>query len=306
MPDPVNLVVAPCISATVAALVLLLCERRWTEFGWILGVTGAFYVACVILGLRPHWPPREDQDRLLLIVLPAVVATELVGAIARVPRGIVNSLRLIVVGGTARVLLDGTRYVSHAAGPDSRIWSAAELWLALAALALALAAVWWALAVLSRRAADFSLPLCLAIACGGAGLTVVLSGYLSGGLLGLPLAAALVGATLAVPALSKPLGLGGLVGLCTVMIFGLLIIGRFFGELTTNHACVLFAAPLAAWLPQLLPQTTSDRLRGWLRVLTVSVVVGAVIVSAVMKFDAGPPALRGEPDAGVDIQDYYK
>jgi hypothetical protein len=66
------------------------------------------------------------------------------------------------------------------------------------------------------------------------------------------------------------------------------------------------AAPLAAWFPQMLPRTTSDLLRAWLRVLAVSAVVGAVIVSAGLRFDVGPPAVRGAPDSDAEIEDYYK
>ena len=245
-----------------------------------------FYLGCRILGLWPHWPPREDADRLLIIVLPVAAAIELLAGIPRLPRRLIDGLRLIVAGGTARVLLEGTTYISHASGPNSRVWSAGQVWLVLASLTLAVVAVWWAIVTLGRRTADFSLPLCLAIACCGTGLTVMLSGYMSGGQLGLPFAAALVGAALSTLALAKPLELSGILGISTIMNFGLLVAGHFFGELTNIHAGLLLVSPLAAWLPELLPRSISSVVRGWLRVLLVSVAVGGVVASAGLKFAA--------------------
>ena len=40
-------------------------------------------------------------------------------------------------------------------------------------------------------------------------------------------------------------------GVAVVGLYSLLVIGRFFGELSSTHAIVLFASPLLAWLPEL-------------------------------------------------------
>ena len=52
-----------------------------------LGLAAGFYLGCWILKLRPHWPPREDLDRLLLVVLPVAMATESLAVLPRVPPG---------------------------------------------------------------------------------------------------------------------------------------------------------------------------------------------------------------------------
>lgn len=162
--------------------------------------------------------------------------------------------------------------------PDrSRVWSTGQVWSVLGTLALALGVVWWALVALGKRAPDFSVPLCLAMVCGGAGLTVMLSGYMSGGLIGLPFAAALIGATLAGLVLAKPPEPTGVLATGAVMLMSLLVIGHFFGELTTASACLLWAAPLASWLPELAPRSISPTVRGWLRVAAVGVVVAWVL-----------------------------
>src|SRR5205807_1665424 len=102
----------------------------------------------------------------------------------------------------------------------------AQAWLVLAGLAAALAGVWAALVALARRTpfpspapsgADRvtggrSVPLVLAVACAGAALTVALSGYATGGLLGLPLAAALTGVVAASLALSARPDMTGAIG----------------------------------------------------------------------------------------------
>src|SRR5207247_6343293 len=100
-------------------------------------------------------------------------------------------------------------YLADLTGPDTRKWTPAQTWMILGGLAAALAGVWTALTVLARRTAPEpilspgaeagrmtgrSVLLAVAVASGGAAITVMLSGYATGGEIGLPLAAALVGA----------------------------------------------------------------------------------------------------------------
>lgn len=96
--------------------------------------------------------------------------------------------------------------------------------------------------------------------------------------------------------------MAGLVGLGSVLLVGLLVSGHFFAELSTVQSWALGAAPLAAWLPELLPGKVSPAVRGWLRVAAVAVVVAAVLVGAGRKFAADSGAAPG-PDSGVE--DYY-
>src|SRR5712692_5860979 len=85
------------IAAVLAALVFLLFAWPWksrgtdfksvlairTAVGGVLSVSVGFFAGCWWLGVRPHWPPLEDQDRLLLILLPAVIVVELVAALLK-------------------------------------------------------------------------------------------------------------------------------------------------------------------------------------------------------------------------------
>src|SRR5262249_39612847 len=78
-----------------------------------------------------------------------------------------------------------------------------------------------------------SVPLAVTVACGGAAVTIMLSGYASGGQLGLPLTGALAGATVASFLLAGKPELQGLLGPGVVGLFALLIAGHFFSDLTT-------------------------------------------------------------------------
>src|SRR5205823_2311547 len=140
---------------------------------------------------------------------------------------------------------------TDSAGPGTSEWSSATAWVVLGGLAAALAASWALLDRLTDRSGGRPVLLALAVAAAGSGLTVMLSGYATGGMLGLPLAAGLAGAAAASLLLAGKPDLKGAVGVGVVGLFALLVVGRFFGSLSTAHAALLFAAPLLAWLGEL-------------------------------------------------------
>jgi hypothetical protein len=126
--------------------------------------------------------------------------------------------------------------------------------------------------------------------------------YLVGGQAGLPLSAALLGASIAATVLPDASRSVAPIGVAVVGLSSLLVVGCFFGELRTDHAVLLFAASLLAWLPELprlrrLPPWG----RGLLRVLLVGLVVSGVLADAARRFigNAGPSGTPGakEPTA---------
>jgi hypothetical protein len=261
LPDPVpSAPVFPLealgAAAALAAVVLILFGWPWRgrgvariTVGWTLGVGLGFYAGCWLLQRRPHWPPSEDQDRFLILLMPAVFGVELLAVFPRISRRLIWLLRLAMVAGTARLLLHGSIYLTDSLGPDR--WSPAQAILILGGLAVALAAEWTLLELLARRAPGRSLPAALALTCAGAGVTVMLSGYFTGGQLALPLAASLAGCTTASLLLNQPPRSDGWLGPGIVGLFGVLVVGRFFSNLSTIHALILFFAPLLSWLPEL-------------------------------------------------------
>ena len=116
---------------------------------------------------------------------------------------------------------------------------------------------------------------------GRAAVTVMLSGYASGGQVGLPLAAALMGVTAAALVLTRKTPRTGPLGVAIVGLFSLLVIGRFFGELTSAHAIVLLCAPLLGWSTE-LPYVR--RLPSWARGLARVILVAVVVVGRRRRF----------------------
>src|SRR5260370_2387786 len=119
MLDPVQVVVALGAAGLTAAAVLLLYGWPWRKpyapgasAGVVLGVGVGVYVGALLLGVRPHWPPREDQDRLLFLLFPAVVLIEFVAAFAGRLRWSAWVPRLLVAALAAPVLLHGSEYLT--------------------------------------------------------------------------------------------------------------------------------------------------------------------------------------------------
>jgi hypothetical protein len=299
MPDPIVMAEAAAAALVVAALVL---AARSPDARWVVGLGAGYYLGCWMLEIRPRWPIREDLDRLLVLVIPAVILVELLGAIPWLPRWLIWALRVVVAGVGARVLLHGSMYLTGPAGPGSSSWTTPQTWLILGSIAAAEVAAWGLLVLLARRSPGASLPIVLALVLGGTSIVIMLSGYLTGGQAGLPLSAAILGAGLVALMMPEATRSVAPIGVSVVGLSSLLIIGRFFGELRTDHAVLLFAAPLLAWLPELprlrrLPPWA----RGLLRVVLVGLVVSGVFADATRRFigNSGPSARPGsnEPTA---------
>jgi hypothetical protein len=315
MPDPetINLLMKALGAAALAAvLALFAIAQPWRRSGagrsalaWILAIGTGFYLGCWILGLVPHWPPSDCAGRLLLVVFPVALAVEGFAALPKIPVWLGIIVRLVVAAGTAPALLYKSRYITDFAGPNSREWSSLQTGVILASLAAALALVWMLMIWLARRA-PVSAPVVLAGVCGGAGLTVMLSGYATGGQLGLPLAAALAGGAIVALAASSLRLSSAWVGPAVVGWFSLLVIGHFFGELTMLHAVLLFVAPLFGWLPE-LPYVRSLRpwIKGPLRIILVAALVAAIVLHARHVFEeASKPSPGSSEPSAKDYMDF--
>jgi hypothetical protein len=310
MPDPTLILEALAIAAAVAGLAVLAFGFPWRSphparsgVGWVIGLGGAFYVACRhMTGVWPHWPPRDGAERLLALILPAVLLVELLAALPPVPRWLAWALRLAVAAATAPVLLYKSIFLT---GTGPATWSSVEAVAILGGLGAALAGVWALLGLLLRLAPGRSLPLALSVVSAATGAAIMLSGDFTDGRLGLPLAAALAGAAAAsltvrgAPGASAGLGVG-LVGL-----FALLVIGRFFAGLTTEHAILLGLAPLLCWLPE-LPYVRRVPLwaRGLARLALVAAPLALVVAQAQQQFvkNSASPSTTGADEP--TIEDY--
>jgi hypothetical protein len=308
MPDPVlfaKAAVAAAVGGVVVTLVAAVAVAKLQRLigrqtaatatrigvavllGIILGGTFGFY----LLGELPprslegaflHWSVSSVLDRFLVVILPLAAVVELVGAFSKVPRWLVWILRLCLATATGRILLHGSSYLLGSASD----WSVPQVWTALGVGALLLAVVWILLARLVRRRPGISLPLAVSQTCLAAGMTVMLSGYLDGGAVGLPLATAVAGTVLAAWLLEKLPATDGAVGIGLVGLFSILMMGRFFGELSTARALTLFLAPLLCWVTELpLLRARQPWVIGMVRLVLVAIPLAIVLGLAKHDFD---------------------
>jgi hypothetical protein len=313
------------IAAVLAAVVLLLCSWPWRALrsprravAGVLGVCSGLFAGWWWLGARPHWPPREDQDRLLLILFPAVIVVEMAAAflspiLALDKKPSLQWLawlpRLVVAALAGRILLHDTSYLADLSGPGSRQWTPEQTWIILGSMAVALLGVWYLLTRLTQQAQGRAVPLTVAIACGGTAVVMMMSGYASGGPLAMPLAGAVVGIVVASLILKGDLYLVGVLGVAVVGLFGLLVIGHFFGELTWTNAALLFFAPLFGWLPELpLGRRIRPRLRATLGVVLTAIPVAIALALAQQKFieNSAPPSSDSQEPTLEDYMNFGK
>jgi len=120
----------------------------------------------------------------------------------------------------------------------------------------------------------------------------MLAGYVKGGAAAIPLAATLTATTGAVW-LFKKLACNsadnyesGIIGIGVVGLAGLLIIGRFFGELSTSGALTILLAPVLCWATEIPFLRHRKRwLVGLIRLLLVALPLLWVLVEAKIGFD---------------------
>jgi hypothetical protein len=290
MPEPVAILQASAVAAILAIIALLVSRALRSpphpallSGGGAVGVGAAVFLGAVVLCIGPRLPPRDVLDRYLLILLPASVAAEAAAAALTRWRWAPLYIRLFLVGVTGSILLHGSVYVT---GPPRDVeQKPTQAVLLLLVLGFALAVAWL---VLSRRAhgAGRSVLAALAVTTAGAACVVIMSGYASGGQLGFPLAAGLAATAIGLWISKADNGEArGAVGVGILGLFALLVAGRFFADLTTTQAAVLFAAPLLTWLPEwLLARRLGPGWRGVAGVLLTVVPVAVVVALAARYF----------------------
>lgn len=287
-PDPI--LFAKGVIATAVASAVFVLAAGWDRkapsaarinVAGILASALAMALGCHVLAILPRWPAANVLDRYLLFVLPAAALVELIAAVPRVPRWLAWTVRLALAAAIGPVLLYKSSYLEGSA----ENWSVRDVWIALAAGAVLLLLVWGLLARLSKRTPGISLSFAVAETALAGGLVVMLSAYPTGGATAVPLAAALVGAVAASCLLTECPAPGGSLGFTLAGLYGVLMMGRFFGALSTERAVVVFLAPLLCWITEL---PALRRRPSWqvavLRLVIVAIPLAIVLVLAQRDF----------------------
>ncbi|MGZ0172740.1 MAG: hypothetical protein ACKVHE_24635 [Planctomycetales bacterium] len=295
MPDPLLYLKAMSTSAIVSAIVVLAMARWWRSVGesWlnsacvlsiVLGLATGYYV----LALRLAWPPVNGLDRFLTVVVPAALAIEHLAGFQRVPSWLAWFLRTILAAAIPRILLHDSVYLSSADGQ----WTS---WQAVVVLAVAsglLVLLWSLLSWLSRRSPGSSLSLALSMAILCAGATIMMAGYVKGGSAAFPLAITLIVTTVSVrlttsrSAPTSHLDTKVILGIGVVGLFGLLSIGRFFGELSDGCSLAILLSPLLCWVTEIpLLRNRNPWIIGTVRLIVVAIPLLIVLAEAKLDFD---------------------
>ena len=216
---------------------------------------------------------------------------------ARVPRPVAWVLRVGLASIAGRVLLHGSSYVDG----SSSDWTIGQTWVALVVCAFLLTAVWSLLAWLMQRSGGVSIPIAVSQTCVAGGMALMLSAYLTGGKAALPVAAALAGAAIVSHLIiSSRQANSGAVGIGVVSLFGILVLGRFFGELSTGRAVAIFLAPLMCWATELpVFRTRKPWVVAAIRLALVALPLAAILFLAQRDF-----AKNSSAPAGVDSEGY--
>lgn len=324
MPDPFEYLKA-VLAAIVASTTIFLALRvsPWKRGRVMFATANVCAMTCgilagyITLNFSWPWPPANALDRFVTIVLPAILIVELIAAIAddclptdstagtadgrrkghRTVRGLLWLARFTLACGIGRILMHGSIYL-HAANAETRdTWLIQNLPSILLASSLVLTAIWFALTHLAARVASSSIVLSLSLSILCAGGTTMMAGYIKGGAAALPLATVLIVSALASQFLVSQRFSGKelndfratetpVIGIGLVSLFGLLWIGRFFGQLTSADALVMFFAPTLCWITELPPlRHKSAAVKSIICLAAVMIPLAILLANAKREFD---------------------
>ena len=306
MPDIVLMAKGVLAAAVVAGLFLLAIARPGKDpspwrlaAGWVGGLGAGLYAGYAVLGEWPRWPPPEDRDRFLVILLPLALAVEAAAMLMPARRWIAWTLRILLAAAAAPILLYNSAYIADLDGPDlsgTAEWNRAEAALVFAISAVMLSGVWEFLAWLQTRTSHRTVSSVLALTTLACGVTVMLCGYLLGGFVALPIAGAIAGATLASFAFAKQPPDNPCLGIGIIGLFTVLFIGRFFGSLPTSVAICLLLVPLLGWTGEIpLFRKLPPSARAAIGVAVVLVALILIVTWAQIRFNAALGAGRIVP-----------
>ncbi|MCA9139621.1 MAG: hypothetical protein KDB00_22765 [Planctomycetales bacterium] len=293
MPDPLLYLKSIAAATVTSLLILAVCFPRRSatptkvNLVSVVAIGVALAAGLSVMSIQWVWPPAGGLDRLLLIVIPVVLGVESISSYCPTDRWWAWLLRIAAVLMTPRVLLHQSIYLG-----ETDQWTTWQRFMTLGICVIVLAAAWFLLSKLAGHRSGFSIPLalCLALLCAGA--TVMMGGYIKGGAVALPIVGTLIAALSVMwfmqrRMINSPIALPPVIlAVGLVSLFGILFIGHFFGRVSSDHAAIVFLAPLLCWfseMPRL--RKLSPRMTGVVRLSLVSIPLVFVFVQAKHDFD---------------------
>ena len=271
----------------------------------VLVVVAGLFAGYRVLQFEWVWPPANSINRFLTIVLPAAGIVELMSGLAPVPAysearrlkdaGLLSFFVLILRIGffasIGRILLHNSVYLGVSSN-ISGTWSGGQMFILLTASAVLLTATWGVLTSLAKRDGPGSVVTSLSFSIMTAGISIMLAGYIKGGVAAFPFAASLMG-VVAISQFVRPKErsddgrpMQGAIGLAVTAQFSLLWIGYFFGQLPAIDAVVVFLAPTLCWVSELsFFRRMNSRRRVLLRLVCVAIPLLIQLLIAKRTFD---------------------
>lgn len=312
MPDPFQYTMALLAAFAVSFFAIAGARSfpRWRACRTANVVEVIAVVAGLVAGYRVLqfewvWPPSNAINRFLTVILPTAFIVELISGLAPVSTfsearrlkdaGFLSILAMLLRVGLfasiGRVLLHNSVYLSTSPGVE-RMWSATQIYVLLTGGALFLASSWWLLTSLAKRSGPDSVVASVSLSIMTAGISIMLAGYIKGGVAAFPFAASLMG-IVAISQFVRPKersddgrSMQGTIGLGVTALFSFLWIGYFFGQLPAIDAFVIFLAPMLCWVSELsLFRRMNNRRKILLRLAVVAIPLMTQLFFAKEKFD---------------------
>lgn len=270
----------------IAVVVGLIAGYRVLQFEWV-------------------WPPANAINRFLTIVLPAALIVELISGLAanstHSEAGRLNDagllsilvlmLRFGLFASIGRVLLHNSVYLDAFSGVDET-WSGWQILVLLTTSAVLLTSMWLVLSSLAKRDVPESVIASLSLSIMTAGMSIMLAGYIKGGVAAFPIAASLIGVVMTNSivrpevCVSNGCSFQSLIGLGVTSLFSLLWIGSFFGQLPTVDAIMIFLAPTLCWVSEFsVFRQMKSRRKVALRLVAVAIPLAIQLLIAKRTFD---------------------
>ena len=312
MPDPFQYTMALLAAFAVSFIavagawrVFRLRTHRLVNVIEVFGITAGLIAGYRVLQFELVWPPANAINRFLTIVLPAAVIVELISGLGPIATNsearrlkdtgllsfFVLILRVGLFASIGRILLHNSVYLG--VSPSiAGTWPGWQMFMLLTASAVLLTFTWVVLASLAKRDAPSSVVASLSLSIMTAGISIMLAGYIKGGVAAFPIAASVLG-VVTISQFVRPdeyffyrQRLHGVVGPGIVALFSLLWIGYFFGQLPAIDSVVIFLAPMLCWVSEFsFFRGLNGRLKFSLRLTVVTIPLLTQLLIAKLAFD---------------------